>query len=184
MNHIDTLKSNMIITLSKANLTKKIIMIFFLTFFYTGHIKAEEAKEVFVNKFFIDLYLMYKFPIKKNILLGNLEIDKPNISFSEIDQSLLLSTRFKLVVNKNSSEGFITLKTFPTFNATKQHIVVQKSSIDNFIFSNSTLSKDSLDFLNLILLKSMDGLSIYKFDKSINSPNEIKIYGNGILLRY
>jgi hypothetical protein len=69
------------INLSKASLTKKIIMIFFLTIFYAGHIKAEEAKEVFVNKFFIDLYLMYKFPIKKNIFLGNLEIEKQNILF-------------------------------------------------------------------------------------------------------
>jgi len=172
------------IKLLKANLTKKIVMIFFLTIFYAGHIKAEEAKEVFVNKFFIDLYLMYKFPIKKNILLGNLEIEKPNISFSEIDQSLLVNTKFKLVVNQNSSEGFITFKTFPTFNATKQLIVVQKSSIDNINFSNSTLSKDSLDFLNLILLKSIDGLSIYKFDKSTNLPKEIKIYENGILFRY
>jgi hypothetical protein len=172
------------INLSKASLTKKIIMIFFLTIFYAGHIKAEETKEVFVNKFFIDLYLMYKFPIKKNIFLGNLEIEKPNISFSEIDQSLLVNTKFKLVVNQNFSEGFITFKTFPTFNATKQLIVVQKSSIDNFNFSNSTLSKDSLDFLNLILLKSIDGLSIYKIDKSTNSPKEIKIYENGILFRY
>ena len=153
------------INLSKASLTKKIIMIFLLTIFYAGHIKAEEAKEVFVSKFFIDLYLMYKFPIKKNIFLGNLEIEKPNILFSEIDQSLLVNTKFKLVVNQNFSEGFITFKTFPTFNATKQLIVVQKSSIDNcsarswglilqlskiaMVFSKKTFFKADLIILRL-----------------------------------
>lgn len=159
-------------------------MILCFIIFNTGYVRAEGSKEFFVNKFLIDLYLMYKFPIKKNFLIGNLEIDKPNITFSEIDQSLFLNTKFKLVVNKNSSEGLITFKTYPTFNATKQLIVIKKTSIDSLSLSNSTLSQDSLDILNSILLKSIEDLPVYKFDTPTNAPREIKIYQNGIAFTY
>ena len=168
----------------KSISTKILVLIFSISIFLTGNTKAEETKEIFINKFFIDLYLIYKFPIKKNFLLGNLEINKPNISFSEIDQSLFLNTNFKFIINEKSSEGTIAFKTFPSFNLTKQIVTIQKSSIENLSLSNATLNEDSLKLINQLILKNIDGLTLYKFDKPTDTPKKIEIYENGILFKY
>ena len=174
----------MFIAMMKSISAQKLILILLLSIFFTENTKADETKEIYINKFFIDVYLIYKFPIKKNFLFGNLEINKPNISFSEIDQSLILNTNFKFVINKNSSEGTIAFKTFPTFNLTKQIVTIQKTSIENFSVSNATLNENSLKLINQLLLKNIEGLALYKFDKPTDAPKEIKIYENGILFKY
>jgi len=163
---------------------RKIIALLFLSFFTAGSLKAEEMREIYINKFLIDLYLLFKFPINKNLLIGNIEIYKPIVTFSESDQLLYLNTNYKFEMNKKTTEGTISFITYPLFNSDKQSITIHKTTIDNVNFSEFYMGKDSLDLLNLILLKSIEGLPIYKFDKSTSAPKEMKIFNNGILLKY
>lgn len=161
-----------------------IIALLLLSFFTAGTPKAEEPREIYINKFLIDLYLLYKFPINKNLLLGNLEIYKPQVAFSESDQLLYLNTNYRIEINKKFAEGTISFRTYPVFNLVNQSITIHKTTIDSISFSELSMSKDTLNLLNLILIKSIEGMTIYKFDKSTNAPKEIKICENGILLKY
>ena len=167
-----------------AKIFRRIITLLFLSIFTATSPRAEETREIYINKFLIDLYLLYKFPINKNLLLGNLEIYKPQVAFSESDQLLYLNTNYKIEINKKSAEGAISFRTYPVFNLVNQSITIHKTTIDGINFSELSMSKDTLNLLNLVLIKSIEGMPIYKFDNTTSVPKEIKIYGNGILLKY
>lgn len=163
-----------------------ILIIIFITPFRGA--SAHNENNLFIDKFLIDLYLIYKFPITKKILIGNLTLSKPLLSLNEKNQQVTLKLNYSIDLNKNALKGDFLASSSISYDEKDKLIKIHKTTIGNIKFLEKEIDKESLGLINAVLIQGLDNFTIYKIEKNTLfggiEPKKIVIIDDGILINY
>lgn len=167
---------------------RRLFLLAFGLSFLSGNAMAFQEDDLFIRKFLIDLYLRYKFPISKNLLIGKIILSDPNIKFNEEKQMVNLKVNYLIDFNKKEFGGDFEISSSVIYLQKEKIIKIQNPRIENLSLTDKAFSRDSIFTLNSILINTVDGLIIYKIEDNFlyksSYPKDIVLLENGVLVKY
>lgn len=168
---------------------KKSIALILLFFWGFACNLTHSSEEIVISKSLIDIYLWAKFPIKKNLIIGELTLSSPNLGLREENQIIKLKIDFKASTTRRNIEGSLDAQSTIIYDSNNRFLIMRSPVVNNIqIKDENVTSRHIVNNLNAIIPELLNNLPIYRLDEKLpilgKPPNQIKILDTGILLKY
>lgn len=168
---------------------KKYIAITLLLILGCVHTLAHSNQEIQISKSLIDIYLWAKFPINKNLILGELTLSNPNLDLKQDNQIIKLKIDFKVSAPRRNIEGTLDAQASIIYDSKTRFLIMKSPVLNNIqLKDEKPSSRQIINNLNAIISELLNNLPIYRLDEKLpiigKAPNKIEILDTGILLKY
>lgn len=168
---------------------KKYVALSLVVLLGCNHNLAYSSEDVVIGKTLIDIYLWAKFPIKKNLILGELTLRNPDLGLQQENQIVKLKIDFKISSPKKNIEGTLDAQSTVVYDSNTRLIIMKSPILNNIQLKDEKVpNRQIVNSLNIITTELLTNLPIYRLDERLpligKTPNRIEILDSGILLKY